>query len=155
MRQNTSFEESDLDWMHRPVPIFDTVKALIDVGANGSPRDVLIAHDCIKTVVYSNKSDMDYMNYLSLLVSLDDLFDNSRAKEISPGTLANHNVLFFHRKIMGSQQREGAPKSVVELCVNTTRALMADGAKPLAEIWLLPLSPLTYFSFSSRPGEHK
>ena len=155
MRQNTMFKESGLDEVHRPVPVFDTVKALIDVGANGSPRDVLLAQDCIELVVHANKSDLDYMNLLSVLVDLDDFFDDSQAKEIPLNALTHHNTLFFYRKIVGSRRLEGVLKSAIELFANITHALMADGAKPLVDMWLLPWCPLRYFDFGSHPGEHK
>ena len=155
MRQNPAFKTSGLDEQHRPVPVFDVVKALIDVGANGSPRNVLHAHECVKPVVHANRSDMDYMNYLSLLVDGNEGLDSSRTKEISPNASANHISLFFHRKILGSRPLGGAEKSVIELFANTTRTLMADGAKPLVETWLLPRSPLDYFDFGSHPGKHK
>ena len=155
MQKNTRFKELDLDEERRPVPVFDTVTALIDVGANGSPRDVFLAHQCVEPVVRANKSDMDYMNYLSLLVDLDNALDNSRPKEISLDTLANHNILLFHHEIVGSRQLEIAPKSVIELFANTTRTLLADGAKPLVDIWLPWLSPLSYFNFGRHPGKHK
>jgi len=70
MRQNKEFEELGLDEEHRPVPVFDTVKALIDVGASGSLHDISLAHKCVESVVHANKSDMDYMYYLALLVDL-------------------------------------------------------------------------------------
>jgi len=156
MRRNTRFTESDLAEArpNRPVPIFDTVKALIHVGANGSPRDVLLAHQCVQPVVHTNKSDMDYMKHLFLL-NLDDVLDDSPAEEIPLDTLARHNTLFCHGNIAGSRQLEVAPMSVIELFANTIRTLMADGAKPLVDIWLPQQSPLSYFNFGSHPGEHK
>ena len=155
MRQNTMFKESGLDQVHRPVPVFDTVKALIDVGANGSPRDVLLAQDCIELVVHANKSDLDYMNLLSVLVDLDDFFDDSQAKEIPLNALTHHNTLFFYRKIVGSRRLEGVLKLAIEPFANITHTLMDDGAKPLVDNWLLPWCPLRYFDFGSHPGEHK
>jgi len=155
MRQDTRFKESDLDWKHRPVPVYDTVKALVDVGANGSPRDVLLAQECIESVIYANKLDMDYMNLLSVLVDLDNFLDNSPADKISLDALAHHNILFFYRQIVGSRRLEGAPKSVIELFSNITRTLFAEGAKPLVDIWPLPSSPLFYFHLGNLPGEHK
>jgi len=156
MEQDTTPKESGLDGYHRPVPVFDTVKALLDVAANGSPCDVLLAHKCVEPIVHANKSDMEYMNRLFLLVNPDNTLDESQVKEISVHALVNHNTLFFHRKIVGSRQLlEGAPKSVIELFANTTCTLMVNGAKPLVEIWLPPLSPLSYFDFGSHPGEHK
>jgi len=155
MRHSATFKESDFDDNHRPVPVFDTVKALIDVGANGPSRDVFLAQECIESVVYANKLDMDYMTYLSLLVDLDNFLDDSRAKEMPFDTLANHNSLFFYRRIVGSRRLKGAPKSMIDLFANITRTLFADGAKPLVDNWLVPSSPLYYFNFGRYPGEHR
>jgi len=157
MQQNTSFVYSrfDMDIERRPVPIFDTVRALVDVGANGSPRDTFLAHQCAEPVVYANRSDMDYMNHLSFLVDLDHFLDYTRVKDLPIYSLADHNTLCFHFKIAGSQQLEVAPQSLIELCASTARSLFAHGAKPLVEIWLLPWSPLSYFNFGHHPGEPK
>ena len=155
MRQNTRFHESRLDWGHQPVPVFDTVEALIDVGASSSLCDVSLAHQCVEAVVQANRSDMDYMNYLSLLVNLDNFLDHSQPKEISVDTLAAHNTLFFHRKIVGSRPLESAQKSVIDLFANTTRTLLADGDKPLIDHWLPLSSPLNLLNFGSHPGTHK
>jgi len=157
MQQNTSFVNSrfDMDIERRPVPIFDTVNALVDVGANGSPRVTFLAHQCAGPVVRANKSDVDYMNYLSFLVDLDYFLDDPRVKDLPIYSLADHNTLCFHFKIAGSQQQlEVAPQSLIELCASTTRSLFAHSAKPLVEIWLLPRSPLSYFNFGHHPGEH-
>ena len=155
MRQNTTFKESSLDENHRPVPVFDTVKALIDVGVNGAPREVFLAHKCVEPVVHANKSDMDYMSYLSLLIDLDMYVDISRATEMPLDTLANYNALCFHLEIAGSRQLELAPKSVIDPFVNVTHTLLADGAKPLVDVWLPPWSPLFYFNFGEHSGEYK
>ena len=156
MQQNTRSKESELDMDHRPVPVFDIVKSLIDVGANGSPRDVLLAHKCVKSVVHANELDRDYMNCLSILVNFDSYVNNSQAKEVLLQTiLANHNALFFHLEIVGSRQGEVAPMSVMELLINTTHSLFADGAKPLVDMWLLQWHPLSYFGFGSCPGKHQ
>jgi len=156
MRQNKEFEELDLDADHRPVPVFDTVRALIDVGASGSLYDVSLAHKCVESVVHANKSDMDYMNYLTLLVDLTgDISLPDSQEEVSLDTLAHHSTVFFHCGIVGSRQPESVPKSVVELFANTTHTLFADSAKPLVDIWLARSSPLFYFNFGYHPGEHK
>ena len=153
---NTNFKELDIDWAHRPVPIFDTVKALIDVGANGSLRDALLAHKCVEPIVHANKLDKNYMSYLFFLVDVDGLyFANIFTMGIPADTIANQNTLLFHLAIARSRPPEVAPKSVVELFANATRMLIADGAKPLDENWLLSSSPLGHFNFSIRPGEHK
>jgi len=156
MQHNPSFEESDLDEENRPVPVFNTVKALIDVSVNGSPHDVLLAHQCVAPIVHANKSDADYMNYLSLLVDLyiSETLDSSQTRKIPLDTLTNHATLVLHYKIVGARQLEVAPKSVIELFASTTSTLMADGAKPLVNIWLLPSAPLFYFNFGRHPGEH-
>jgi len=149
MRQIKRFKQLDLDADHRPVPVFDTVKALIDVGASGSPHDVSLAHQCVESVVHANKSDMDYMYYLALLVDLTGgiSLPDSQVKDVSLDILAHHSTLFFHCAIVGSRQPEGAPKSVVGLFADTTRTLFADSAKPLVNIWLAAPSPLAYFNF--------
>jgi len=158
MRQNKRFKKLDLDMDHRPVPVFDTVKALIDVGASGSLHDVSLAHQCVDSIVHANKLDMGYMYYLTLLVDLTcsiSLPDSHWVKEVSLDTLAHHSRLFFHCDIVGSRQPEGVPKFIVELFADTTRTLFADSAKPLVKIWLAPQSPLFYFNFGYHPGEHK
>ena len=156
LNQNLEFAESDLDKRLRPVPVFDTVKALIDIGANGSLRDIFLAQECVEPVIYVNKSDVNYMKYLSHLVDLKMALDNSQDSGMPLEVLKNHNALLFHCKIVGSESRqlEVAQRSVIELFANTTRTLMADGAKPLVDIWLLPSSPLSYFNFGRHPGEH-
>ena len=157
MQQNTSFVHSrfDINIECRPVPIFDTVRALINVGANRSSRDTFLAHHCAGPVVRANKSDMDYMNYLSLLVDLDYFLKYPKLKDLPIYSLADHNTLCFHFKIAGSQQLEVAPQSLIELCASTTRSLFAHGPKPLVKTWLLPQSPLSYSNFGHHPGEHK
>ena len=154
MQQNTIFKESSLDVDNRPVPVLDTVKALIDVGVNGSPHDVLLAQECVEPVVHANKLDMDYTNLLSILVGLDDFVDHSAAKEIHLDTHANHNTLFFYRTL-GSRRLEGTQHSVIKLFANITRTLFADGPKRLVDVWMLPWSPLNYFNFGVHQGEHK
>ena len=143
--------------MHEPYLIFDTVKALIDIGANGSLRDALLAHKCVEPVVHTNKSDKNYMAYLFFLVDVDGLYWLSvfTTVGIPPDTIANQNTLLFHLAIARSRPPEVAPKSVVELFANATRILMADGAKPLDDRWLLGSSPLRHFNFSIHQGGHR
>ena len=49
----------------RPVPMYDTVQAIIANCENSSSRDNLLASHCVQPIVQCNTSDGSYMWYLS------------------------------------------------------------------------------------------
>jgi len=145
-----STKKTDINEYIRPVPMYDVVQAVISIGKNGSSRDNLLAHHCIQPIVQCNKSDGSYMWYLSHLVTFWDL-DSDRADTLSIDALMHHNTLSFHRRIL-SGQLDDVHNSVQQLFVNITRAMFADGAIRLDDIWTRIDSPLRYCNVNEMPG---
>jgi len=142
---------ANIDENIRPVPIYDTVKAVISIGQNGSSRDNLLAHHCVQPIVQCNESDGAYMWYLSHLANPYWPLDRDRAETVSDDALISINTLFFHRRI-GYGQPDNVGNSVQQLCVNIMHAMFANGAIRLDEIWAGPNSPLSYCKVDELPG---
>jgi len=145
-----STKRTDIDEKFRPVPMYDAVQAVISIGKNGSSRDNLLAHHCVQPIVQCNKSDGAYMWYLSHLTEYGHL-DGDRAETISVGALMHNTTLFFHGCIRFGQL-DDVRNSVQQLFVNTTRAMFADGAICLDDIWAGMYSPLSYWNPDEVPG---
>ena len=136
----------------RPVPMYDTVRAIINIGRNGSSQDNLLAHHCIQPIVQCNKTDGAYMWYLSYLAKTYLDLDGDRAETVSVDALMHHHMLFLPRKI-GSGQVDEVRNSVMEPLVKITHAMFANGAIRLDNIWARRYSPLTYWVGSEFPGK--
>jgi len=145
-----STKKTDINEDIRPVPMYDVVQAVISIGKNGSSPDNLLAHHCVQPIVQCNKSDGSYMWYLSHLVNLWHL-DSARADALSVDALMHHNTLSFHLRIP-SGQLDDVDKAVQQLFVNIMRAMCADGAIHLDDIWTRIYSPLTYCNVDEMPG---
>jgi len=145
-----STKKTDINAYIRPVPMYDVVQAVISIGENGSSWDNLLAHHCVQPIVQCNKSDGSYMWYLSHLAKYWPL-DDDRAKTISVDALMHNNTLSFHCR-MWSGQLDGVRTSVQQLLLNTTRAMFADGAIRLDDIWTGIYSPLSYWNPDEVPG---
>jgi len=141
-----STKKTDINEYIRPVPMYDVVQAVI----SGSSRDNLLAHHCLQPIVQCNKSDGSYMWYLSHLVDNWDL-DSDRADTLSVDALMRHNTLSFHSR-MGSEHLDGVRTSVHQLFMNTTRAMFANGAIRLDDIWTRNDSPLRHWYADEVPG---
>ena len=151
MRLNPeSAKKTDINQWIRPVPMYDTVQAVISIGENGSSRDNLLAHHCIQPIIQCNKSDGSYMWYLSHLVNYWHL-DSDRADALAIDALMHHNTLSFHLRIR-SGQLDDVRNSVQQLFLNTTRVMFADGAIRLDNIWTGSYSPLRYWDLDEVPG---
>jgi len=145
-----STKRTDIDQNIRPVPMYDVIQTVLSISENGSPRDNLLAHHCVQPIVQCNKSDGTYMWYLSHLVNLRYL-DDGRAKALSFDALTHSNMLFFHRRI-GLGRLDDVRNPVQQLFVNITRAMFADGAIRLDDIWAGMYSPLSYWNVDEVPG---
>jgi len=145
-----STKKTDINQWIRPVPMYDVVQAVISIGENGSSGDNLLAHHCIQPIVQCNKLDGAYMWYLSHLVNHWGL-DSDRADTLSVDALMHHNTLSFHDR-MWSGQLEDVRTFVQQLLVNITRAMFANGAIRLDDIWAGIYSPLTYWNADEVPG---
>jgi len=145
-----STKRTDIDQNIRPVPMYDVIQAVLSIGENGSSRDNLLAHHCVQPIVQCNKSDGTYMWYLSHLVNLRYL-DDGRAKALSFDALTHSNRLFFHRRI-GLGQLNDVRNPAQQLFVDITRAMFADGAIHLDDIWAGMYSPLSYWNVDEVPG---
>jgi len=150
MGQNPPTKKTNIDKDIRPVPMYDVVQAVISIGENGSSRDNLLAHHCVQPIVQCNKSDRSYMWYLSHLVNFWAL-DSDRADALSVDALMHHNTLSFHDRIL-SGQLEDVRTSVQQLFGNITRAMFANGAIHLDNIWTGIYSPLSYCNVDEMPG---
>jgi len=130
--------------------MYDVVQAVISIGENGSSRDNLLAHHCVQPIVQCNKSDGAYMWYLSHLVKYRPS-DDDRAKTISVDALMHNNTLSFHCMI-GFGQLDDVRNSVMQLLVDVTHVMFADGAICLDNIWAGIYSPLSYWNADKLPG---
>jgi len=130
--------------------MYDVVEAVISIGENGSSQDNLLAHHCVQPIVQCNKSDGSYMWYLSHLVNSWDL-DSDRADALSIDALMHHNTLSFHH-MMRSGQPDDVRNAVQQLLVNSTRAMFANSAIRLDDIWAGVCSPLNYCNVNEMPG---
>jgi len=90
------------------------------------------------------------MWYLSNLMEHGSL-DGNRVETISIDTLSHTTTLFFHCCIQ-FVQLDDVQNSVHQLFVNTTRAMFADGAIRLDDIWAGIYSPLSYWNPDEVPG---
>jgi len=144
-----STKKTDIDKYIRPVPMYDVVQAVISSGKNGSSQDNLLAHHCVQPIVQCNKSDGSYMWYLSHLVKYWHL-DSDRADALSVDALMHHNTLSFHDRIK-SGQLDDVQNAVQQPFVNITRAMFANGAIRLDDIWTRNYSPLSYWNFDEVP----
>jgi len=148
------FIESGLNNRYRPVPIYDTFKTLVHGLANGSSHDALLAHYCDELLVQANQTDMDYMRCLTYLVAdVSRSGSDWRAERVSLEALKNHNTLFFHL-VRRSRQPDGVKEHIFELIMSTTRAMFANGPKPLDGLWLAGPCPYNYYRYDGHPGEH-
>ena len=145
-----STKRRDIDETIRPVPMYDVIQAVLSIGKNGSSRDNLLAHHCVQPIMQCNKSDGSYMWYLSHLVN-SSYPDNARAKALSFDVLTHNNRLFFYRRIRFGQL-DNVRNTVQQLFVNITRAMFADGAIRLVDIWAAMYSPLRYRNADEVPG---
>jgi len=135
-----STKKTDIDESIRPVPMYDVVQAVITIGQNGSSRDNLLAHHCVQPIIHCNKSDGAYMWYLSHLTEYGSL-DGDKAETSSVDALTPSNELFFHCSI-GFGHLDDVRNTVQQLIVNITRAMFANGAIRLDDIWAGIYSPL-------------
>jgi len=148
-----STRKTDINEYIRPVPMYDVVQAVMSSGQNGSSQENLLAHHCVQPIVQCNESDGSYMWYLSHLVNylhLDSL-DSDRADALSVDALMHHSTLSFHHRIL-SEQLDDVRNAVQQLFVNITRAMFADGATRLDDIWAEIYSPLSYWYAGEVPG---
>jgi len=88
------------------------------------------------------------MWYLSHLVG--PYLDDERAEGLSLEALKHHNTLFLHRMIGSAQQ--DVRNSVAEMSLKITRAMFAEDAIRLDDIWVGHYSPLTYWKLDGFPG---
>jgi len=146
--------EASINTGIRPVPMYDAVRAVINMGENGSSQDNLFANHCVQPLVECNRFDGSYMRYISHLANQDQYLDDQRAKNLSVDALAHHNRLFLHHRI-GSGHVDDIQCSVMELFVNITRAMFSNGAVLLDDIWASELSPLDYPSSGMLPGMYR
>jgi len=154
MEHLSRFKESDSKFRIQPVPIYDTFKILVEVLENGSSQDVLLAHYCDEPLVQANKTDMDYMRYLAYLVADKRWCFDGPIERASLEALKGHNMLFFHL-VRGPHQPIDIEKHMFKAIADTTRAMFANGAKTLDDIWLASMCPYAYSDFYHRhPGEH-
>ena len=154
MRRLPRFKESDFALRLQPVPIYDTFEILVEVLANGSLQDNLLAHYCDEPLVQANQTDMDYMRYLAYLVADASWGLDEPSEKASCEVLKDHNMLFFHQ-IQGSPLPDDAKKRMFKTIADTTRAMFANGAENLDDIWLASMCPYTYSDFYHfHPGEH-
>jgi len=144
-----STKRTDINEYIRPVPMYDVVQAVLSIGKNGSSRDCLLAHHCVQPIVQCNKSDGLYLWYLSHLVNI--YRDGDRAETFSIDALMHNNTLFLH-DTMGCGKLDDVGNSVQQLFVNITRAMFADGAIRLDDIWAGIFSPLFYWNPNEVPG---
>jgi len=144
-------KKTGIDEGTRPVPMYDAVQAVISMGINGSSQDNLLAHHCVQPITQCNKSDGSYMWYLSHLANRYWRLDDARAETLSVDALTHDATLFFHRRI-GSRQLGDVQNFVTELVVSMTRAMFANGAIRLDDIWARYYSPLTYWTVNELPG---
>jgi len=144
MEQNPrSTKKTAIDMKIQPVPMYDAVQAVISIVRNGSSRDNLLAHHCVQPIVQCNKTDGSYMWYLFHLVDRYRARNDGRAETLCVEALTQNNRLFFHSRI-GFGQLENVRNSVQQLFVNTTRAMFADGAIRLDDIWAGIYLPFHY-----------
>ena len=134
----------------RPVPMYDTVQAIMIVNKNGSSRDNLLAHHCVQPIVQCNKSVGTYIWYLSHLVDYWRS-DDDPPETLSVDALTHCNMLRLHQTI-GFEQVDDIRNSVVELVVKITRAMFADGALCLDDVWAGPFSPMRSCMIEELPG---
>jgi len=153
MQQDKSFKESDLDKYHRPVPIYDTVKAL-GAASYGSSKDILHAHHCVEPITLSNKLDRDYIKFLYHLLNRDADLDLEYFNKVPLHTLNDHSKLCYHQ-ILGRQYSAGVKKHVTELALQYTRAMFADGPQPLVNMWAGTDSPLIFCDINNLSGAHE
>jgi len=153
MGQNPRFTmKTTIDSKLRPVPIYDTIQAIISLGRNSSSWDNLLAHHCVQHIVQRNKTDGSYMWYLSHLMSHHPPSpDQARAETVSTKALTHYATLTLHRRI-GSRRVVGIRNTVTELSISIARAMFADGAIRLDDIWATISSPLIYWDVDGLPG---
>jgi len=154
MEHLSRFKESDSGSLIQPVPIYDTFEILVEVLENGSSQDILLAHYCDEPLVQANKADMDYMRYLAYLLADEGWGLDGPIERASLEALKGHNMLFFHL-VRGSHQPSDTEKRIFKTIADTTRAMFANGAKTMDDIWLASMCPYGYSDFYHRhPGEH-
>jgi len=83
------------------------------------------------------------MWYLFHLVDRYWTRNDERAETLCVEALTQNNRLFFHSRI-GFGQLDDVRNSVQQLFVNTTRAMFADGAIRLDDIWAGIYLPFHY-----------
>ena len=135
----------------RPVPMYDTVQAIISIGQNGSSWDNLVARHCVQPIVQCNKTDGAYMWYLSCLASGHSYWglDRDRAETLSVNALMYNITLSLHRKIGAGQ--DDAP-FVVELVLKIARTMFANGPICLDDICSDFDTPLGEWNLDVLPG---
>ena len=154
MEHLSRFKESVSEFRIQPVPIYDTFEILVEVLENGSSQDILLAHYCDEPLVQANKTDMDYMRYLAYLVGDARWGLDGPIERASLNALKGHNMLFLHL-VRGSRRSNDVEKHIFKMIVDTTRAMFANGAKTLDDIWLASMCPYNYSKFHRHhPGEH-
>jgi len=152
MGQNLGLtKKTEIDERMRPVPMYDTVQAIITIGQNGSSQDNLLAHHCVQPIVQCNKTDGAYMWYLSHLAKHWWHLDDDRAETLSVDALVHNNILFLNCTI-GSGQVDEVRNSVVEPFVNITHTMFASGPIRLDDIWASKWSPLKHCKLTELPG---
>jgi len=88
---------------------------------------------------------------LSHLANHHQHLDDERAGTLSVDVLTHYASLFFHRRTSSGQVGD-ARNFVAELFLNITRAMFAEGAVGLDDIWARRSSPLTYWKVDELPG---
>jgi len=90
------------------------------------------------------------MWYLSNLTEPGSL-DGDRVETISVDALTHTTTLFFHCCIQFGQL-DDVRNSIQKLLLNITRAMFANGAIHLDDIWAGIDSPLSYWNTNEVPG---
>lgn len=153
MQQDKRFKETGLDKNFRPVPVYDTVQAVLDVGAYDSSWQVFRTSQCVEPILRSNRDDRDYMKCLYLLLDRTGFLNADHINEASPVVLNDHIMLSLYRKLNLNQRHDNSDKTLPELFIRFTQAMFAEGDHPLNPIWAGPESPLNYCDITRLPGK--
>ena len=77
--------------------------------------------------------------------------DQARAETVSTKALTHYAMLTLHRRV-GSRRVAGIRNTVAELSISIARAMFADGAIRLDDVWATNSSPLIYWDVDGLPG---
>jgi len=143
----THIDSSDISY--RPVPVYDTVQAVMTVNADGASRNILLAQHCVEPIARSNEMIKDYMEYLYFLLA------NGSPGPVSvnmtpPDVLKDHILLASYALTGIKGSNKWARTIEAELGMRIARATFANGPKNPRSIWTQLYSPLT-LAYSIRP----